>query len=161
MAGEEGCVEWQKMNYLCGLMGWQVRAVVSWLRGWVQHKRRVNILQICSFVAVAGEGCCIIITKDGCCIIFGIFSFWLFSNRCLTFHSKTSGRVHLRSPTQFFKDKNGRNVSVYPCSMKRCWEHFFGIEKTSNCPKTNLVSIGQGHSTCYHQLGHSVFKTKI
>ncbi len=60
----------------------------------------------------------------------------------------------------FPKDKNRRPLVLIPWNIKSQWKLFFGIEEMLNCPKVNLISIGQGHSTHY-QRDHWMFKTKI
>ncbi len=48
--------------------------------------------------------------------------------------------------TFFLEDKNGLTVSVNSMWYEEMLKTFFGIEKTSSCPKTNLVSTGWSHS---------------
>ncbi len=50
----------------------------------------------------------------------------------------------------FFKNKNRCAVSINFIGVWRDAENFFwGIEEMPSCPKMNLVSTGQSHSTCY------------
>ncbi len=80
-----------------------------------------------------------------------------FLNRLLCgapFHSTTSSDF-------FFNYENRHTIrinSVWYDEMLRTF--LFDIEDTLSHSKTNMVSIGCGHSICY-QSGHSVFKTKI